>query len=329
MQQMLVDEVTDFLGRRKHQRRGVDMQGYRNGYGKPRRLTAFRRRGRRCPDVAKLLAQSLDISALLVDDVCTMNDCKEIYAPGKAFREGISLIKLFEMFPDNAAAERWFAEQRWPVDKPSCPCCGCTDVQVGARHESQPYRCRNYRECGKRFSVKIGTVMEGSNIKLQKWAIGIYLVVTSLKGVSSMKLHRDLKIGQKAAWHLGHRIRMAWNGDIGDLFEGPAEVDEAYFGGKEANKHADKKLNEGRGTVGKVAVAGVKGPETNRISAAVVDSTTKRDLHSFEADRLELGADIYTDELGSYRGLPNHAAVKHSSTSRRRPTSTVWRASGP
>ncbi|MDE0229981.1 MAG: IS1595 family transposase [Spirochaetaceae bacterium] len=241
-----------------------------------------------------------------------INTAKEIKAPGKAFREGISLIELFDMFPDNAAAERWFAEHRWPNGKPVCPHCGHNEVQVGAAHSSQPYRCRFYLMCGKRFSVKIGTVMEGSNIPLRKWAIGIYLMVTTLKGVSSMKLHRDLKIGQKAAWHMAHRIRMAWNGNMADLFNGPAEVDEAYFGGKEANKHADKKLNAGRGTVGKVTVAGVKDRESNRISAAVVDSTTKRELHEFVAARVELGSAIYTDDLQSYRGLPNHGTVQHS-----------------
>jgi transposase-like protein len=80
---------------------------------------------------------------------------------------------------------------------------------------------------------------------------------------------------------------------------------------KEWNKSADKKLNAGRGTVCKVAVAGVRDRETNRISTAVVPSTRKRDLHSFVAARVELGATIYTDELASYRGLPNHRAVNH------------------
>jgi transposase-like protein len=146
-----------------------------------------------------------------------MSDAKEIKAPGKAFRDGVSLIELFEMFPDNTTAEAWFAELRWPDGKPVCPTCGHDNVQVGAAHASQRYRCR-HPQCGKRFSVKIGTVMEGSNIKLQKWAFAIYLIVTSLKGVSSMKLHRDLKISQKAAWFLGHRIRKAWSGGIGSLF---------------------------------------------------------------------------------------------------------------
>ena len=110
---------------------------------------------------------------------------------------------------------------------------------------------------------------------------------------------------------MAHRIGQAW-GDDEEPFDGPAEVDEAYFGGKEMNKHADKKLHAGRGRVGKTAVvARVRDRETNRISAGVVDSTRKRDLQSFVAHRVELGADLYTDELASYRALPNHHAVKH------------------
>ena len=198
--------------------------------------------------------------------------------PGKAYRKGMTLADLFSEFPDNATAEAWFAEQRWPDGAPACPHCGTDNVQSSAAHKTMPYRCRN-KECDSRFSVKTGTVMESSNLGYQTWAIAIYLVLTSLKGVSSMKLRRDLGITQKSAWHMAHRIRAAWNGDMADLFDGPVEVDEAYFGGKERNKHADQKLHAGRGTVGKVAVAGVKDRETNRIRAAVVPTTRKRDLH--------------------------------------------------
>lgn len=230
--------------------------------------------------------------------------------PGKDFREGLSLVDLFKLFPDNATAAQWLAEHRWP-DGPVCPHCGHGDVQIGAAHKSQPYRCR-HNECRRRFSVKTGTAMQSSKLECHVWIIAIYLVTTSLKGVASMKLHRDLDITQKSAWHLAHRIRESWSGDLSDLFQGPAEMDEAYFGGKERNKHADQKLHAGRGPVGKTIVAGVKDRETNQISAAVVESKRKRELHRFVADRVELGSAIYTDELASYQGLPNHETVNHS-----------------
>ena len=141
-------------------------------------------------------------------------------APGKHHREGISLIKLSKMFPDDATAEKWFAKTRWP-EGPHCPHCGSVNVQSGAAHKSMPYRCRE-RECRKRFSVRTGTCMEASNLGFQIWAIAVYLMSTSLKGVSSMKLHRDLEITQMSAWHLAMRLRKALEGDGANLpFVGP------------------------------------------------------------------------------------------------------------
>ena len=126
--------------------------------------------------------------------------------PGKSYRTGLSLMEAFDLFPDDAAAERWFAEARWG-DEPACPHCGSTNVQTGAKHKTMPFRCR---DCRKRFSVRMGTAMQDSNIPLRKWAIAAYLMTTNLKGVSSMKLHRDLGIAQSSAWHMLHRLREAW-----------------------------------------------------------------------------------------------------------------------
>ena len=94
-----------------------------------------------------------------------------------------------------------------------------------------PCRCRK-KKCGrKRFSVRTKTVMDSSNLGFQSWAIAKFLLLTSLKSVSSMKLHRDLQITQKSAWHLAHRLRLALAED-GGLFSGPVEVDETYLDGK-------------------------------------------------------------------------------------------------
>ena len=204
-------------------------------------------------------------------------------APGKHYRKGLTLAEFFRKFPDDAAAEAWFAETRWP-DGPRCPHCDSERVQSKAAHKTMPYRCR---DCRKRFSTRTGTVMGESKLGYQTWALATYLLTTGIKGTSSLKLHRDLGITQKTAWHLAHRIRETWAGQQTAPFNGPVEADETFIGGRESNKHADRKLNRGRGPVGKVAVAGVKDRSTNRVSVAVVLATTRRALQSFIAQRVK------------------------------------------
>ncbi len=83
--------------------------------------------------------------------------------------------------------------------------------------------------------------MQSSKLPLRTWVYAIYLEMTSLKGVSSMKLHRDLGIKQDTAWHLQHRIRTAFIQEIANEFAGPVEVDESYFGGLERTSTLVKK----------------------------------------------------------------------------------------
>ena len=232
-------------------------------------------------------------------------------APGKSHRKGLSLIELMDRFPSDEVAREWFEKARWP-DGPYCPVCRSYNVQAGIKHKTMTHRCR---DCDDKifFSVRVGTLMQGSKIGYRKWALAIYLVTTNLKGVSSMKLHRDIKVTQKTAWYMGHRIRKAFE-SRGDFFAGPVEVDETYIGGKEKNKHASEKLNAGRGTVGKTAVVGAKDRETGRIDAEVAAATDGKTLKQFVYSRVEPGAKVFTDEATAYQGLSgvHHKQVKHS-----------------
>ena len=173
-----------------------------------------------------------------------------------------------------------------------------------------PYWCPS---CRRYFSVRIGTALERSKVPLRKWAYAVYLEMTSLKGISSMKLHREIEVTQKTAWFMLHRIRKTWGQEHEGLFAGPVEVDETYMGGKEANKHGKKKKRLGRGGVGKSAVVGAKDRATNEVRAEVVEGTDAETLQGFVVDHAEPDATIYTDEASAYKGLPfEHESVRHS-----------------
>ena len=228
--------------------------------------------------------------------------------PGRSERQGISLIQLFEMFPDEDAARQWFEETRWP-DERACGKCGSVRTREVPNEKPMPYWCS---DCRSYFSVKTGTVMQASNLPLRKWAIAIYLMTTNLKGVSSTKLARDLGIAQKNAWHMTHRIREAMRSED-PLFRGPVEADETYIGGRTRNMHASQRSGRrGRGVPNQTPVAGVLDRETREVSATPVDRVNRATLQGFVEDRTEPTATVYTDEWAGYTGLDRlHEVVRH------------------
>ena len=230
-------------------------------------------------------------------------------APGKHYRDGLTVVQVAEMFATEEAAVEWFERIHWPDGEIVCLRCGSADGAYRVTSgKPMPYRCK---DCKRYFSLKIGTAMEASPLSLRTWAWAIYLELTSLKGVSSMKLHRDLGIRQATAWFMLHRIREAFV-DIAVQFDGPVEVDETYIGGLERNKHESKKQKAGRGPVGKTAVVGAKDRATGQVAARVVEHTDRETLQGFVVEHIADGAAVYTDEASAYDGLLNHESVKHS-----------------
>ncbi len=226
-------------------------------------------------------------------------------------------MELAEIFPNEESARHWFERLRWPEADPgkdseerACPRCGSFGTHVVKAGKPMPYRCR---DCRKYFSVKTGSAIESSNLQMKKWAYAIYLWVTSLKGVSSCKLRRDLGVSQPTAWFMAHRLREAFTSKGGLFTTGPVEVDETYVGGKRRNMSKARRAKlEGRGPVGKATVVGVKDRETKVVRAEVVPDNRAETLKRFILDHIHPETIIFTDDAVAYQDLPNHDSVKHS-----------------
>lgn len=220
----------------------------------------------------------------------------------------ISLYEFMEEFPDEAAATRFFEQKRWQGN-PYCPHCGSEDIAIIENGIPMPYRCR---KCRKHFSVRTGTLLAESKLGLHKWLMAIYMFHTARKGISSVQLSKELGITQKSAWFLNHRIREAMM-YRGGLFKGEVEVDETYIGGKEKNKHSNKKLHSGRGATGKQAVFGMV--ERNGATRAFpIDGTDRVKLQSAIVENIKRGSTLYTDSHSGYDEVKGYSrsSVAHS-----------------
>lgn len=218
----------------------------------------------------------------------------------------LNVFKFFELFPDEQAAIDYLTEQRWP-DRVICPRCN-SDYTSPIKNRNS----HNCNTCRKQFSVRTGSVFENSKIPLRKWIYAIYVFQTARKGISSAQLARDLGIRQATAWFMMHRLREAMEPDL-DLLKGEVEIDEAWIGGLEKNKHSNKKLYE-NWVVGKQIVLGFR-ERDGRIIIRPIPSGNKEVLLADILFAVEEGASIYTDEGSAYHDLGKwyeHESVNHS-----------------
>jgi hypothetical protein len=158
------------------------------------------------------------------------------------------------------------------------------------------FRCR---DCRKDFTVKNGTIFEDSPLGLDKWMIAMWMIANCKNGISSYEVARALGVCQKTAWFMMHRLREAMRTGTFEKMVGTIESDETYIGGLEKNKHFDKKLNAGRGGVGKAIVQGLiernESGGKSRVKAQVVPNTTALTLQGTLTQQVEPGSTVYTD----------------------------------
>jgi transposase-like protein len=202
------------------------------------------------------------------------------------------------------------ARLRW-FDGPVCP--SCQSKHLSFIKTRLTWTCL---ECRKQFSVKVGTIFEDSAIGLDKWLCALWMIANCKNGISSYEVARDLKITQKSAWFVLHRIRYAMRTGTFAKLSGEVEVDESFIGGKARNMHKAKRVRVITGTGGKdkTIVMGMveRGGE---VRAMVVDTRKKQELQKQVREHVEAGSAIFSDELKSYDGLESdyqHAVINHA-----------------
>ena len=234
-----------------------------------------------------------------------------------------SVLQLLEYFNCNAVCIRHLEAQRWGGN-PVCPHCASVKKHYVIEHGTR-YKCAE-RECGKEFTVLVGTIFENTKLDLRYWFAAIYLVANHKKGISSHQLSRDLGITQKTAWFVLQRVREMLREEGKLILSNTVEADETWIGGKAKNKHGYNSHKDDKGDASKIytgakkehkkqPIAGVV-ERDGKVILKVVPNVGKKELTGFIKDHVSTKAMLYTDEHGGYTKLPqegyNHGTVNHT-----------------
>lgn len=217
-----------------------------------------------------------------------------------------NLFELTQFFKTEKDCIKYLKAIIWKDNK-KCPHCGSIEVMEFANIKRN--RCK---DCKKDFSIRKGTIFEDSNISLRKWFMACYIFNAHKKGISSCQLARDIGVSQPTAWFMLQRLRYASNEIFNKQFKGIVEVDEAYLGGSETNRHAkDKKKGEKEKTV----VIGLVNRDTKQVRAIKVPSAEKDFLLPKININVAENSTIITDTYHAYKDLKKHyihKTIKHS-----------------
>lgn len=220
-----------------------------------------------------------------------------------------SILDLIKAFPNEQTCIDHLETLRWNGNVVS-PFDATSKVYKCAGNK---YRCKN---SGKYFNVKTDTLFDNTKIELQKWFLAIWIVTSHKKGISSLQLSRDLDITQKSAWFMLQRIRNCFGVENDNELDNEVEADETYVGGKNGNRHANKKVeaSQGRGAKDKTPVFGMV-ERNGKLNASIVKNTSSATLTKEIVANLKESASLYTDEWMGYKGVSriyDHSVVKHN-----------------